>query len=87
MFCKHCGKNIYDLEKCPFCANGEKIAESNSEKELESCQNKDTPIKEDAPPEKKIIYKPSSITVSAVKPSLNKSRSIFIFSFHTNNPI
>ena len=53
MFCKHCGKNIYDLEKCPFCANGEKIAESNSEKELESCQNKDTPIKEDAPPEKK----------------------------------
>lgn len=25
MFCKHCGKNIYDLEKCPFCNDGEKL--------------------------------------------------------------
>ncbi|MBQ4108762.1 MAG: hypothetical protein IJC80_05110 [Clostridia bacterium] len=25
MFCKYCGKNIYDLEKCPFCNDGEKL--------------------------------------------------------------
>lgn len=25
MFCKHCGKNIYDLEKCPFCNDGENV--------------------------------------------------------------
>ncbi|MBQ7352445.1 MAG: hypothetical protein IJW54_00410 [Clostridia bacterium] len=25
MFCKHCGKNIYDLEKCPFCNDGENL--------------------------------------------------------------
>lgn len=30
MFCKHCGKNIYDLEKCPFCNDGENLnAEQN----------------------------------------------------------
>ena len=28
MFCKHCGKNIYDLEKCPFCNDGEKLESS-----------------------------------------------------------
>ncbi len=31
MFCKHCGKNIYDLEKCPFCNDGEKVEIENDE--------------------------------------------------------
>lgn len=31
MFCKYCGKNIYDLEKCPFCEEGKKL--TNEEKE------------------------------------------------------
>ena len=32
MFCKHCGKNIYDLEKCPFCNDGEKLDGQANEK-------------------------------------------------------
>ena len=27
MFCKYCGKNIYELEKCPFCGNNEAVQE------------------------------------------------------------
>ncbi len=36
MFCKHCGKNIYDLEKCPFCANGENIEASEKNDVIET---------------------------------------------------
>ena len=32
MFCKHCGKNIYDLEKCPFCADEEKTSGADDKK-------------------------------------------------------
>lgn len=39
MFCKHCGKNIYDLEKCPFCDEGKKADEEKVEKEKNSVEN------------------------------------------------
>lgn len=36
MYCKNCGKNIYDLEKCPFC-NGE--ADKGNENQAQDNQN------------------------------------------------
>lgn len=42
MFCKHCGKNIYDLEKCPFCNDGEKLDGQASEKTVDTEEPKTT---------------------------------------------
>ena len=36
MFCKHCGKNIYELEKCPFCNDGENVQEEEIEHKKET---------------------------------------------------
>ena len=49
MFCKHCGKNIYDLEKCPFCNDGEKLDGQASEKTVDTEKPKNTEaVKESA---------------------------------------
>ena len=50
MFCKHCGKNIYDLENCPFCENGEKVendepqslSHTDDKSELEAAPKEET---------------------------------------------
>lgn len=44
MFCEYCGKNIYDLKKCPFCNNGEKAEDENTEVKQEA-----TKVKEEHP--------------------------------------
>ncbi len=52
MFCRNCGKNIYDLEKCPFCNDGE-----NVQKE-EAVEQKIEPPTEQKPMEAKETAEP-----------------------------
>jgi len=54
MFCKYCGKNIYELEKCPFCGNNEAVQEKTDavKEEIDIPEKKLTDEKKETKKEK-----------------------------------